>query len=310
MEAALVSVDPKTDAVNGSQKTRGTLDDRHSPAPRHTIAAAMLDIHDWIAGMRPDQRVLDVGSGAGSFPGASFCCKIVTLDEDPAVRPAVCARADAIPFANASFDLIVCHHALEHIDDIDTTLAEMARVLTPSGRCFFSFPNGYGFCDAIYRYVFEGGGHVNRLRKDQTVRLIEDRLGVRLVRWQKLYSSFAYLRRLMDLLRDPPPGLQPRLLAIGRLPRQAIAGFQHLCYLSSRLIDSITGTGLSVYGWALFFERQPATPPDQQPGFINVCIYCGMGQPAATASRRLKLLCRCSSCGRSYPFVPPRRDWV
>jgi SAM-dependent methyltransferase len=268
----------------------------------------ILDIHDWIAELQAGQRVLDVGSASGSFPHSEFECTVVALDEDiqthtPGVGNAwVCATAGRIPFRDASFDLVICHHSLEHISDLDATLEEIGRVLTPRGRCFFSFPNGFGVCDGIYRFVFDGGGHVNRLRKDETVQRIEERAGVRLVRWQKLYSSFVYLRRLMELLDQHPPGLQKRVLAFGRVPRGVVGFSQHALYVGTRFIDRWIGSDLSLYGWALFFERVPRQPCAEQPGFINVCPFCGSGQPALGVERRSRFLCRCQTCGKSYPY--------
>ena len=189
------------------------------------------DIYDWIAQLKSNQWVLDVGSGAGSFPGAEFSCAWLALDDDPAafttaVRYSrVTGRSHQLPVRDGSIDLVICHHALEHLAPLDETLAEMARVLKPGARCYISVPNGYGLCDAVYRLVFLGGGHVNRFRKDELISLVEQRLNVRLVGWQKLYSSFVYLRKLMEFLETPPPDLSGRLLAIGRLPRRASASF-------------------------------------------------------------------------------------
>jgi hypothetical protein len=72
--------------------------------------------------------------------------------------------------------------------------------------------------------------------------MIEKRAGVRLVRWQKLYSSFVYLRRLMELLDQRPPGLQKRVLAFSRVPRSVLGCSQHA--VGSRLIDRWIGTDL------------------------------------------------------------------
>jgi len=265
----------------------------------------------------PGQLVLDLGSGAGSFPHILSACRIVALDEDPdafrgephgggSVRELrIVARSDRIPFRDGSFDLLICHHALEHIEKLEQSLREMARVLKPSGKCYFAFPNGYGLCDGVYRFLFEGGGHVNRFRRNDAIQLLEQRLQVRLVRWQKLYSSFVYLRRLAELLAAPPPDLQKRLLAIRRLPRWTIGATQWLLYVSTRSIDCLLRTDLAVYGWALYFERGAKEPPVEQPGCINVCPFCGAGQPAREATRRWLLACRCNECKGVYPYFPP-----
>jgi SAM-dependent methyltransferase len=45
--------------------------------------------------------------------------------------------AEALPFATAAFDAVVCCLVFEHIDAVDEALAEVARVLEPGGRFVF-----------------------------------------------------------------------------------------------------------------------------------------------------------------------------
>jgi SAM-dependent methyltransferase len=289
------------------------------------------DIYDWVAQLKPGQWVLDVGAGQGSFPGAEFACAWLAVDDDPAafttpVRYArVVGKSHRLPVRDASIDLLICHHALEHLAPLDESLAEMARVLKPGARCYVSVPNGYGLCDAVYRLVFLGGGHVNRFRRDQVIGLVEQRLGVRLVAWHKLYSSFVYLRKLMELLETAPPKLPRRLLAISLLPLSLVGFTQRALYVGTRFLDRWLRTGLAVYGWAFFFEKQPAQPAPglpvteqpavelpatEQPAFVNVCMHCGTGQPAASAPRVGRLSCRCPNCSRDYPYFRAFRNTV
>jgi predicted SAM-dependent methyltransferase len=260
--------------------------------------------------------VLDVGAGEGSFPGAEFSCAWLALDDDPAAFTTtvgysrVVGRSHRLPVRDGSIDLLICHHALEHLAPLDETLAEMARVLTPGGKCYISVPNGHGLCDAIYRRVFLGGGHVNRFRTDEVVSLVERRLNVRLVAWQKLYTSFVYLRKLMELLETSPPDLPRRLKMIGWLPLRSVGLVQRTLYVGTRLLDRWLRTDLAVYGWAFFFERLPAEAVAEQPAYVNVCLYCGTGQPALGASRTGWLRCRCSNCSQTYPYFRPFRNTV
>lgn len=46
----------------------------------------------------------------------------------------------AISYPDDSFDLVICHHVLEHIDDDRKAMAEMRRVLKPGGRAILSVP--------------------------------------------------------------------------------------------------------------------------------------------------------------------------
>jgi len=274
------------------------------------------DIYDWISQLRSNQWVLDVGAGEGSFPGAEFSCAWLALDDDPRAFTTtvrynrVTGKGHQLPVRDASIDLLICHHALEHLAPLGETLAEMARVLKPGGRCYISVPNGYSLCDAIYRLVYLGGGHVNRFRKDEVVRLVEERLNVRLVGWQKLYSSFVYLHKLMELLENPAPGLPRRHKWIARLPRGSVGLVQRTLYVGTRLLDRWLGTDLAVYGWAFFFEGVPSEPAVEQSAFLNVCMYCGTGQPAASAPRMGWWSCRCVNCGRTYPYFRPFRNTV
>ena len=274
-----------------------------------------IDIYDWISQLRSNQWVLDVGAGEGSFPRAEFSCAWLALDDDAraftsAVRYSrVTGKGHQLPVADGSIDLLICHHALEHLAPLEETLAEMARVLKPGGRCYISVPNGYSLCDAIYRLVFLGGGHVNRFRKDQVIRLVEERLKLRLVGWHKLYTSFVYLRKLMEILKTPPAKLPVRLKMIGWLPERCVGLVQRTLYVGTRTLDRWLGTDLSVYGWAFFFERRPAEavvePIVEQPGYVNVCLYCGTGEPAASVTREGWLRCRCQNCSRTYPHFRP-----
>jgi SAM-dependent methyltransferase len=100
-----------------------------------------------LAGAR---RVLDVGCGEGQLSrlAARGAVELVT-GVDPTwaqlevarrrggqVRYARAAAAD-LPFAPASFDVVVACLVFEHIDDVDRALAEVGRVLVDGGRFLF-----------------------------------------------------------------------------------------------------------------------------------------------------------------------------
>lgn len=102
--------------------------------------------------------VLDNGCGVGAFLeklSASASRSLgVELDTArakaaaDAVPNAIVARAagEALPFPSTSIDLVLSHEVLEHVDDDRLAVADMVRVLRPSGRLIVFVPNrGYPF---------------------------------------------------------------------------------------------------------------------------------------------------------------------
>jgi ubiquinone/menaquinone biosynthesis C-methylase UbiE len=276
-------------------------------------------MHDWMEQMKAGQRVLDLGAGAGSLKSFEYACTVVCVDSDKdafanpyapqSVVQRVIALGESLPFPASSFDLVLCHHALEHIANVSGTLQEISRVLKSTGRLFISVPNGYGLCDGIYRYVFEGGDHVNRFHRPQLVAMVEKTVGLRLIAWQKLYSSFAYLARVKDLDPSIFPQLAPRLRRFARLPAGVIAVLQGSLYVGTRIADRIAGVDWALYGWALYFERSiTGDKIREDPPFVNVCLYCGSGYAANEISRRWKVLFRCPGCSRLGIYFPPFRN--
>jgi SAM-dependent methyltransferase len=96
------------------------------------------------------RRVLDVGCGEGQITrlaatgGAALA---VGVDPTWAQVEVAAARgggtsyaragAGALPFTDASFDVVVACLVFEHIRDVDDAIAEVARVLEPGGRFLF-----------------------------------------------------------------------------------------------------------------------------------------------------------------------------
>jgi len=110
-----------------------------------------------LARPRPGERVLDVGCGTGivarrAAPRVRPDGRVVGLDASPgmlAVARAAASReqlaidwregrAEALPFADGDFDLVLCQYALMFFADLSAALAEMRRVLAGAGRVALS----------------------------------------------------------------------------------------------------------------------------------------------------------------------------
>lgn len=76
------------------------------------------------------ETALDVATGGGHTANrlreSGF--DVVTLDPAPGMRANVLARAEDIPFADGSFDVVTCRIAPHHFEDVQAAVREMARV--------------------------------------------------------------------------------------------------------------------------------------------------------------------------------------
>jgi SAM-dependent methyltransferase len=75
-------------------------------------------------------KVLDVATGGGHVARRlrEESCIVVTVDPAPGMRPDVVSRAEDLPFADGSFDVVTCRIAAHHFEDIRRAVQEMARV--------------------------------------------------------------------------------------------------------------------------------------------------------------------------------------
>ena len=107
-------------------------------------------------------KALDVGCGLGDFarhrPGTvaidvnPFCvdyCKELGIESYHVKEP-------PFPFDNESFDSIFLDNVLEHIDEPDSLLSEIYRILNPEGRFIIGVPGKQGFrCQADHRVYYD-----------------------------------------------------------------------------------------------------------------------------------------------------------
>ena len=99
------------------------------------------------AGLRPGDRLLDVACGTGLVTREALALvgpQGLVLGLDPSAgmlgearrlgAPLVQARAEALPLADASLDMVSMGYALRHVAALDAAFAEYHRVLRPGGR--------------------------------------------------------------------------------------------------------------------------------------------------------------------------------
>lgn len=73
---------------------------------------------------------LDVATGGGHVARrlAEAGCSVVSVDPAPGMGATVVARAEDLPFADDSFDVVACRIAAHHFADVSAAVGEMARV--------------------------------------------------------------------------------------------------------------------------------------------------------------------------------------
>ena len=137
--------------------------------------------------LRPGDRVLDLGCGAGrhAFEAYRRGARVVAADLDhgelplvtamlgamreageaapPAAAAAVAGDATRLPFPDDAFDAVIASEILEHVPGDTAALAEIARVTRPGGTVAVTVPAWLPerICWALSREYHEvPGGHV------------------------------------------------------------------------------------------------------------------------------------------------------
>jgi SAM-dependent methyltransferase len=223
----------------------------------------------------PGRRILDVASGLGqdarwlaergvlavaAEPSARMSGLAAQLgrEQGGAAAHALRAWADALPFADASFDAVICKGALDHFDAPARAIAEMARVTRRRGRVVLAIAN----FDSLSCRV---AGGLDALR--------EGWLGRRLPRGRRHYDvpHDHFTRYELDLMRE-----------------QASASLE---------LDCVEGISLAwgMPSWSALLERLPAAAADavlaalqscakRLPALADVVVLVGRPRRAATTS--------------------------
>lgn len=182
--------------------------------------AAMRDEGDWArvavldrvmlerVSLASPSRVLDVGCGEGRFcrllnrPGRT----IAGIDPTRALIEAArqrhpggdyhIGRAESLPFADASFDLVLSYLSLVDIEPLGLAVEEMVRVLAPGGKLLLANLASH---NTAGRWLKDEGGApvgylIDRYLEERPIR--QQWQGIDVVNWHRPLST--YMRLLLE----------------------------------------------------------------------------------------------------------------
>jgi len=142
---------------NTTYRYRGTMYLR--PIRAYRIFPVLLDV-------QPNKKLLDVACGLGRMLQASeeypielsgFDISDVAVGKAKANVPSAqiqVANAEAMPYADNTFDYLTCLGSLERMIDLNKVLSEVRRVVKPGGKILFLVRNINGWTWKISKDLF------------------------------------------------------------------------------------------------------------------------------------------------------------
>jgi SAM-dependent methyltransferase len=207
---------PMTDRL-GERVVRDIRRTRRHPRPWRGeylhLRFLLRDLTTALDGLEGSVRdVLDVFCGARPYddllPRGARC---VGLDVTDRYGVADVVTDDFLPFADASFDLVLCTQAFYYVRDPAPAVAELRRVLRPGGRVILTVPHVWEYDRAAFEHRYTGPALAALFDGWDTVRVVEN--GGRAVTWTTMTS------RLLSLIG----GQLGQRSALGRAAAPAVA---------------------------------------------------------------------------------------
>lgn len=213
-----------------------------------------LDMIVRAAGERIRGCILENGCGVGMYVEhlSPFGEKVIGLEYDferaaeahinsPHI---INAAGESLPLPYGTFDLILSHEVLEHVQDDRAAIREMIRVLQPGGRIVLFCPNrGYPF--ETHGIYWNGKYHFgNKLFVNYLPRFLRDKLAPHV----RVYSR----HDLQKLFENLPVKFIERTVIFGAYDN-IIARFGSFGRVLRGILQFLEGTPLKIFGLSHFW---------------------------------------------------------
>ena len=155
-------------------------------------------------------KLLDIGCGVGDFLHTSemhgWECIGVEPSEDAQaiaqnrVKGKIIKSEELEGFPNGAFDVITMWHVLEHVDDLKWQVAQLQRLVKPSGRVIIALPNYKSYDGQYYKEqwaAYDVPRHLNHFNRNVLTKIFKIN-GLELVKMDKLKWDAYYISYLSE----------------------------------------------------------------------------------------------------------------
>lgn len=164
------------------------------------------------SGMQPG-KLLDIGCGVGDFLHTAEthgweCIGVEPSEDAKAIaqkrmKGMIITSEELESFSDGAFDVITMWHVLEHVDDLKWQVAQLQRLVKPSGSVVIAVPNYKSYDGQFYKEhwaAYDVPRHLNHFNRI-TLSKIFKTSGLELVKMDKLKWDAYYISYLSEHYR-------------------------------------------------------------------------------------------------------------
>lgn len=134
----------------------------------HDVTQHGTALYHWLLRLvdaRPGGRLLDVSCGTGRLLAVARAQELrafgvdfsrAALQQTPQHAPVFVGDSEQLPIQTGAFDYAINVGSMEHYEDMDRSVREMARVLKPAGVGCILVPNSFGLLWTIWHVKNHG----------------------------------------------------------------------------------------------------------------------------------------------------------